>query len=299
MDKTITVFTPTYNRCSCLERCFQSINSQTCKDFVWLIIDDGSTDNTQERVSEWICQNNEVDIIYLKKENGGLHTGYNAAIEMINTELCVCIDSDDWLPEDAIERIIRIWKSIKEQDYIGIIGLDHFADGRCVGDKFPEGVEEMYLYEKLLKYKISGDKKMVYRTEILKKVAPMPVFKGEKNFNPSFMMYKADEFGKLYAVNQCFCIVEYQDDGMSNSMLYQYYNSPRSFAEIRKLYMMFPGARFPFLFRQHIHYISSCALAGKLSYAIKESPQKAYSVIAFPFGILLSIYIKRKNMVKV
>ena len=105
--KLITVFTPTYNRAGLLHRVYESLVRQTNQQFKWLVIDDGSTDETQAVVESFV-QENKIEITYIYKENGGLHSGYNAAIARLDTELSICIDSDDWLPDDAIERILKV-----------------------------------------------------------------------------------------------------------------------------------------------------------------------------------------------
>lgn len=295
----ITVFTPSYNRKSCISKCYESLCAQTSHNFEWLIIDDGSTDDTKSLIERWQKEQTDFPIRYCWKENGGLHTAYNRGIALANTELFVCIDSDDWMPPDAIEKIESIWSEISDRNYVGIMGLDCFENQKVVGDAFPEGVREMYLYEKLIRYKTGGDKKMIHRTSLLKQVAPMPTFEGEKNFNPSYLMYELDRFGKLYVTNECFCIVEYQPDGMSSDIVKQYLNSPNSFAEIRKQYMRFPDAPTGFLFKQCVHYVSSCVLAGKLTSSIQESPCKFLTFCAIPFGIALSfalrVYHRRSN----
>ena len=132
MKPTLTVFTPTFNRAHTLCRTYQSLCRQTCMDFNWLIIDDGSTDDTRELVSDWINVE-KIKIKYVYKENGGLHTGYNKAIDVIDTELCVCIDSDDWMPDDAVEKILSFWDKNKRDDVAGIMGLDFYADGKPIG----------------------------------------------------------------------------------------------------------------------------------------------------------------------
>ena len=122
--KQLTVFTPAYNRAKLLERCYRSLQRQTNKDFVWYVIDDGSTDNTREVVSKWISENNDFEIRYYYKENGGLHTAYNEAIAHLETELAVCIDSDDFMPDNAVEIILDFWNKNGSDKYAGITGLD-------------------------------------------------------------------------------------------------------------------------------------------------------------------------------
>ena len=291
----ITVFTPTYNRRNCIHRCYQSLCAQKSFNFEWLIIDDGSSDNTKDLVEKWQKEQGNFSIRYYWKKNGGLHSAYNKGIELANTELFVCIDSDDWMPEDAIQKIEKIWNRIEKLGYVGIMGIDCYEDGRCVGDFFPDSIHEMYLYEKMTYYRLNGDKKMIHRTDLLQKVAPMPTFLGEKNFNPSYLMYQLDQYGKLYVTNECFCIVNYQPDGMSSNIYKQYRNSPNSFAETRKLYLSFPKTSIVFKYRQYIHYISSCMLAKKMLRGIKEASCKSLAVLAIIPGCLLTVLVLYKT----
>lgn len=122
--QTLTVFTPAYNRAHTIGRTYKSLCSQKCKDFVWLIVDDGSTDNTAELVKDWISKDNGFEIQYIYKENGGMHTAHNVAYRNIHTELNTCIDSDDALSENAVEKIINKWNQVKSRGYAGIIALD-------------------------------------------------------------------------------------------------------------------------------------------------------------------------------
>ena len=110
--QTLTVFTPAYNRAHTIGRTYKSLCSQKCKDFVWLIVDDGSTDNTAELVKDWMSKDNGFEIQYIYKENGGMHTAHNVAYRNIHTELNTCIDSDDALSENAVEKIINKWNQV-------------------------------------------------------------------------------------------------------------------------------------------------------------------------------------------
>ena len=119
MDKILTVFTPAYNRAYTLYKCYESLTRQTNKDFKWMIIDDGSTDNTSDLVAKW-KEESDFEIIYIYKQNGGMHTAHNTAYENIDTELNVCIDSDDYLTDDAVEIIVTEWEKIRSKKLAGL-----------------------------------------------------------------------------------------------------------------------------------------------------------------------------------
>ena len=290
----ITVFTPTYNRAYCLHQCYESLKRQTSKDFLWLIIDDGSTDDTQELVSKWIEQTSDFEIRYVYKENGGLHTGYNAAIERLDTELAVCVDSDDYLTDDAIETIREFWNNNNDGKVAGIAALDGDPQGKVIGDPFPEQRTINLIDLQIGKYKLdNGDRKLVIRSDLYKSVAPQMTFPGEKNFNPHYMHLQISRNHDFLVMNKVLCIVEYQTNGMTNGIFLQYYNSPRSFAQIRRLHLSFENAGLAFRFKQCIHYVSSSILAGDKAF-LKTSPAKLLTVLAIPFGFLLSIVVRYK-----
>ena len=236
--KTLTVFTPTYNRAHTLERLYRSLCAQTCKDFEWLVVDDGSTDGTEDLVRDWIGEG-VIPIRYIYKENGGLFTGYNAAYAAIETELNVCIDSDDAMPPEAVEKIILIWKERGSDRYCGITGLDCDMDTlEPLGGLFPEGMTECYFPELYARGIHRGDSKQVMRTVLMKQVAPMEGFPGEKNFNPVYMLLQVTDEYPVLLSNECFCLVQYQkSDSMSRNIWRQYLDSPRSFAKMRRLEM--------------------------------------------------------------
>jgi len=297
MNKPIlTVFTPAYNRADLLTRCYESMCKQTNKNFIWMIVDDGSTDNTREISESWVKNTKDFKVIYIYKENGGLHTAYNTAIANIDTELCVCIDSDDFMPDNAVELILDFWEKNGSDKYAGIVGLDFDMDGNVIGDMLPDikSVNLIGLFTG--KYNIvNGDRTNVVRTELYKKYAPMKVFKGEKNFNPHYMHLQISEEYDFLVLNENLRFVDYQETGMSNSMLKQYRSSPNSFAEIRKLYLSFKDTSLKFKIKHSIHLASSCILAKKTMSSVKDNPYKLLSVIALPFGFALSILIKAKT----
>lgn len=303
---SLTVFTPAYNRAHTIWRTYESLCRQSSKEFEWLVIDDGSTDGTRELVSSWISGQPEptddfegfcdagFKIRYIWKENGGLHTGYNTAYANIDTELCVCIDSDDWMPDDAVEKIIHCWDERGGRQYAGIMGLDFDTDGNPLGGYFPEGLTETYFLDMYIKNIYRADTKEVMRTDLMKKVAPQVGFDGEKNFNPVYMLLQVCDDYPLLVLNENLCIVEYQqDDSMSRGIYRQYVNSPRSFAKLRLLEMQLKRNTFKNRFRSAIHYVSSCIIAKDKQW-LKNTSNKILVLAAAPIGLALSVFIKYK-----
>lgn len=287
----LTIFTPAYNRAHTLPRTYESLRSQSCKDFVWLIVDDGSADNTGELVHSWQAQDNGFEIRYIYKENGGMHTAHNTAYENIDTELNTCIDSDDCMAPGAVEKILRKWESIRDQGYAGLIALDSDMEGNVIGAGFPEGMTETTL----MGYYAaggSGDKKLIYRTDIIKRYPPYPVFEGERYVALAYKYRLIDQDYKLAVLNDVVCNVDYQPDGHSTAMFREYVRSPRGFAFWRKTCMQYPesGKR---LIVDNIHYVSSCILAKDGAW-LANSPTRLLTLAASPFGLLLSCYIRHK-----
>lgn len=288
---TLTIFTPAYNRAHTLPRTYESLLLQDCKDFVWLIVDDGSSDNTAELVRGWQKNDNGFDIRYIYKENGGMHTAHNTAYENIDTELNVCIDSDDCLAKGAVGKILTKWNEVKGLGYAGLIGLDADLEGNLIGAGFPEGMTETTL----MGYYAaggSGDKKLVYRTDVIKQYPPYPVFEGERYVALAYKYRLIDQDYKLAVIDQVLCNVEYQADGHSTGMWREYVRCPKGFAFWRKVCMQYPESK-KRLIVDCIHYCSSSIIAKNRSY-IKESPRKILTVLSTIPGWLLSYYTRYK-----
>lgn len=323
--KTLTVFTPTYNRKHTICRIYESLCSQTSYDFEWLIIDDGSDDGTHEWVEglgkkithegecfDWMGRSlskkdtnhfvilskdtiygHPFRIEYIYKQNGGLYTGYNTAYATIQTELCVCIDSDDFMPNDAVEKIIKQWQYKGGEKYCGIEGLDFdFRTNKPIGGFFPNDLESIFLHELHLKKIHIGDTKQVMRTDLMRQIAPMEGFFGEKNFNPIYLLIQVCDKYPLLILNDNICIVEYQIgvDSMSQAIFKQYLNSPKSFAKMRLMEMSLRHNSLRDKFRSAIHYVSSCIISHDRNW-MKNSSNKLLVLLACPFGLILYLYI--------
>lgn len=290
--KTLTIFTPAYNRAHTLNRCYESLKKQSCKDFVWLVVDDGSTDNTADLVKKWQREDNDFEIKYIYKANGGMHTAHNTAYENIDTKLNVCIDSDDCIADEAVKKIIDFWEEYGSDKYAGIVGLDADFNNRIIGEKFDDSLKSTTLsgyYRKGGK----GDKKLVYRTGVINKYPPYPEFEGEKYVSLGYKYLLCDQDYELLVLNEILCNVEYQKDGSSMNMYKQYLRNPKGFAFMRKVDMLY-NKTFKENVKTCIHYVSSSIISHNSKF-INESPKKVLTILAIPLGVLLTVYIKIKS----
>ena len=292
MDKTLTIFTPAYNRAYTLHKCYESLKRQTSRDFKWMIIDDGSTDNTVDLVAKW-KEKSDFEIIYIYKKNGGMHTAHNTAYQNIDTELNVCIDSDDYLTDDAVEIIVSEWEKVKSEKLAGLGALNVFESGEIIGSKFHENIKLSKYFDIYNKYGVVGDKKFIYRTELIKKF-PYPEYEGEKYVGLDYKYKKLDEEYELALINKVVCVVEYMEDGSSKNMLKQYRNNPRGWCFFRVENLKIPNTSLKFKFKESIHYVSS-SLMIKDNNLFQMTPYKSLAILAFPFGYLLKVYIVAKT----
>ncbi len=287
----LTIFTPAYNRAHTLPRTYESLCRQNCKDFIWLVVDDGSQDNTADLVRQWQQMDNGFEIRYVYKENGGMHTAHNTAYQHIDTLLNTCIDSDDKLAPGAVEKILQKWEQVKDRGYAGIIALDADFEGKVIGKGFPEGMTETTV----IGYYAaggSGDKKLIYRTDVINQYPQYPVFEGEKYVALSYKYRLIDQTWKMAVLDEVVCNVEYQPDGSTGTMWKQYLKNPNGFAFWRKVCMQYPFST-KRLVIDCIHYCSSSMLAKNRNY-IKESPRKLLTLACTPFGVALAQVAKRK-----
>ena len=288
----LTVFTPTYNRAHTLPRLYESLLKQDCKEFIWLIVDDGSQDNTYDLVREWTKNDNGFEIRYVYKENGGMHSAHNTAYDNIDTELNTCIDSDDMLAEGAVTKILAKWETLRGKRCAGIIGLDADFDGNIIGTSFPDDLKKTTVIGYYARGG-SGDKKLVYRTDIINRYPRYPEFPDEKYVALSYKYRLIDQDYKMAVLNEVLCNVEYQQDGSSLNMWKQYVRNPKGFAFWRKVCMQYPVSHKRKVI-DCIHYISSSIMAKNFRY-ISESPEPLLTAICTPAGIILYLYIKNKT----
>lgn len=227
----ITVFTPTYNRAYIIENLYNSLKNQTFKNFEWVVVDDGSTDNTEELFSKILGDNNAFTINYIKTDNGGKHRAINRGIKCAKGELFYIVDSDDFLPDDALEIIDRVEKTLPQEEknkFAGVCGVKAFEEKKIIGDTFKGDYLDITQLERP-KYGITGDKAEVFYTELLKKY-PFPEFENEKFITECVVWDKIAFDGyKLRFFNESVMICEYRDDGLSAQSSNLFHKNPKGF----------------------------------------------------------------------
>lgn len=221
----ITIFTPTYNRAYSLPDLYNSLCKQTCKDFEWVVVDDGSIDGTEELIAEFL--DNQAKAVvpfcikYFKQENGGKHRAINRGVREAEGELFFIVDSDDQLTHDAVEWIEFQWSRIVNENvalnrkFVGLSGIRVYPDGKKIGgEKYFDQIDATAL-DIRWKYKIKGDLAEVYRTDILRQF-PFPDIAGETFCTESLIWDRIAAQGYILRyIHQGIYIGNYLADGLS------------------------------------------------------------------------------------
>lgn len=221
----LTVFTPTYNRRELLKRVYESLAGQTCTDFEWLIVDDGSTDDTKQEVEAW-QQEGRIRIRYEWRENGGKMRAHNRGVELCETDLFFCLDSDDYLPKTAVEEILSCEEKLADEKVAGIVALKGKDEKEPLyGVDFPtDGFSTLYgLYLKGFK----GETALVYKTAVLKSY-PFPEIEGEKYVPEDYIYDKIDANYVLYIFPKILTVCELVSEGYTESLKAIKENNPKA-----------------------------------------------------------------------
>ena len=210
----ITIFTPTYNRAYSLPRLYQSLCEQTWKDFEWIIVDDGSTDNTEDLIKEYILEN-KISIQYIKQTNGGKHRATNNGVKLAKGELFFIVDSDDYLTADAVQWIESEYQDIQSySEYAGLSGILTYLNGEKAGGGGYFSPIDCNAIDIRIKHHVKGDLSEIFRTDVLKEF-PFPEIVGEK-FCPEALVW--DRIATKYImrfVHKGIYVCEYLPDGLT------------------------------------------------------------------------------------
>lgn len=216
MNEKITILTPSYNRAHTLPNLYKSLLLQDNQNFEWLIVDDGSKDNTKELVNSF-CKDEKIKITYLFQKNGGKHSAINTGIKKIKNSITFIVDSDDVLTEDAISSIYKYWPIVVEKNLIGISFLRGYSVNKAIGDEFPK--QMMIENFNKIRYKSSfnwGDKAEVVSTLKLRET-PFPIYEGENFMSEGVVWKQLARKGDSLLVSQIIYITEYLEDGLTKS----------------------------------------------------------------------------------
>jgi glycosyltransferase involved in cell wall biosynthesis len=221
----LTVFTPTYNRASLLLRLYDSLCTQSLSDFEWLIVDDGSQDDTERVVNTFIADD-RLNIRYIKQLNGGKHRAINHGVAEARGELFFIVDSDDYLSDNALERVAYYYSQIKKDNsFAGVSGVRVYENGKRIGGDATFTVLDTNYIDLSFKYHIDGDMAEIYRTDIMKKYL-FPDFEGER-FCPEGLVW--DRIATKYRLryfNEGIYICEYLPGGLTSKIARLRMNSP-------------------------------------------------------------------------
>ena len=285
--KPITIFTPTFNRAYILHKLYESLTRQIVKDFIWLVVDDGSTDNTKELVDEWKKQNN-IEIKFIYQENGGKARAHNTGVKACETELFMCVDSDDYLLDDAIENILGKWNSWQEKDSIaGIIAYTGKSDTETISAKFPD--KQTTTVTALYDGGFFGDAKMIHKADILKNFL-FPEIEGEKFVTENYVYAQVDTDYEMLLLPKIVVIAEYLEDGYSKSQAKLFIKNPKGYSLYYNLKVkLSKGLKNKF--KYSVAFVAANR-AGKIK-GFKTANSKIMYIISFIPGIML--HMKKKN----
>lgn len=291
-NKLITVLTPTYNRANLLPRCYECLRKQTKDNFEWLIVDDGSSDNTIEVVNALIS-NAEIPIRYIRKENGGKHTAVNLGVKNIKTIMTLILDSDDMLTPNAIETIEETYNENSAVNNIcGYSFLKQYPQGNIMGDVFPREGRYNFI-DWRVNYVVSGDQCDVFFTDIMR-CYPFTEYPGERFIGESTSWIRMADQYDMICKNKSIYIAEYLEGGLTKEGRAMRIKCPLGGMEYANLCM---GRRSVIKrkIKSSILYIAYGRIASvSLRTLFRESNSKFFTLLLFPVGVFTEYQWRKK-----
>ena len=233
----LTIFTPTYNRAYIIDKLYQSLLNQTNFDFEWVVVDDGSTDETENYFLNLLKKENPFKIIYFKQKNGGKHRAINMGVKIAHGDLFFIVDSDDHLAENAVDRIYFWVDTLPDRKkWAGVAGLRGYDENHIIGSTFQGEFRDATSLERF-KFQIKGDKAEVFFTDILKKFS-FKEFENENFLTENTVWFLIAKAGyPLRWFNEIIYICDYLEDGLTRNMQSIYLKNPQGALYTAKLYL--------------------------------------------------------------
>lgn len=280
---TLCVFTPTYNRAYILPALYESLLAQTATDFQWMIIDDGSSDDTEALVAEWIAQG-RIAIDYVKQENGGKPRAINAGVARCESPLFFVVDSDDHLVPTAVEHVLDVWRTIEgEERYAGIVALRGTDERTPMITWMPEGAKDVKYWDLFETMGFSGDTSLIHRTQVLRDY-PYDVAPGELFVAETSVYYRLDERYVMLADNTILTICHYLPDGLTQNFAANAQRSPIGYWK-HKRYCAQRATTLRSRARETALYLVGCMLARQKG-ALAMAPSKALALACYPVALV-------------
>lgn len=284
----LTILTPTYNREKQLENLYESLKRQINKNFVWFVVDDGSTDHTKQVIEKFQSENH-ISIRYERKNNGGKHTALNKGINSIETELTMIVDSDDCLTPDATQTIFEDWITNADNGIGGMVYLRGYSGFEVIGDKWPYEEQFGNTITHTCNKGIKGDKAEVYETALLKKY-PFPEFEDERFLSEACVWIEIAKTTNVFMRNKIIYITQYREGGLTKSGRRMQVQNPKGALLNARAYM-WKTFSFKIKLKNAILYHCYGKFAGiSFTELWKESPDKFCSLI----GVIPGLVLKKK-----
>ena len=286
MGTLLTIFTATFNRRELLGKVYASILAQNDSDIEWVIMDDGSSDGTRERVQAWISEN-KIKIKYYSQSNQGRFAAYNNARQYFDGELMLTVDSDNILLPGATRSIRNIWEQLNSELYSGIIAYMQEEDSEQIeGTAFPKGITAERIYALYDRYHLAGDKFLAFRTDLVRQTA-YPIFPGEKFGGDSIVFNAMNEIAPMYLLRQCICKKGMPEVSITSDLRYHHLTSPNGMREHYRDTLAHEHYNKWHMFKHAIGYIGYARMTAWSHKEIQlHSPKKWLTEILFSVGQL-------------
>ena len=284
----ITVFTPTFNRAYKLSELYKSLQRQTYKNFEWLIIDDGSTDNTEHLFNKWKNETNSFRITYIKQKNGGKHRAINKGVQLAKGKLFFIVDSDDFLAAFALQRIQEVYEPISENElFAGVSGMKAYTNNKRVGGTLPFKQIDCSMIDVRTKYHIKGDMAEVFKTEILRQY-PFQEFDGENFISEGVVWSKISQkyILRYFCDNIYFC--EYLPDGLTHSIAKRFRQNPQGSMYAFMQIINSPKHNIKIKIKTAVKYWRAVPFYKEEK--TKEMKPKIWQYLFWPFGLIIYFY---------
>ena len=291
--KLLTIFTPTYNRAYILPELYRSLCKEPSDSFIWLIVDDGSTDNTKEVVENWQHEN-LIEIVYFKQENGGKMRAHNKGVELCTTPLFFCIDSDDQITTGAVEKILETHQTLRDDEFLGGIAAKRLIINKLASKDLPD--KKRSTLHNIYASGFKGDTSLVFKTDVLREF-PFPEIEGEKFVTEGYVYDQIDQKYELLILNEFLMRCEYQEDGYTFNAGSLYLKYPKGWALYFSQYYKFYAKSMRDRIKYMGYYVSMCLIAKTpFLQVLKDAPSLFICIVSIPAGIKFFNRFKRNTL---